>query len=215
MPLSDDDDDFRKASEKIQAMWHGMRCRSTGGELSRLIPEKDMPIILRARGTVLFLQQLNGSLEGNRKDEKTRSSKEIGTIWKPEVTFQVKRCGYVSMPTHGGDVISAPRSNDPCGKGSAVMIKRVIREEAGLAFEINHPIVLVKNYFLQHKKIAFSKDRLELSIERLLQYSGHDITIKEELADLTCHLLNLNGIKEPFLLDIRMMLTKVLSHTVL
>jgi len=203
------------ACEKIQAMWHGMRCRSTGGELSRLIPEKDMPIILRARGTVLFLQQLNGSLEGNRKDEKTRSSKEIGTIWKPEVTFQVKRCGYVSMPTHGGDVISAPRSNDPCGKGSAVMIKRVIREEAGLAFEINHPIVLVKNYFLQHKKIAFSKDRLELSIERLLQYSGHDITIKEELADLTCHLLNLNGIKEPFLLDIRMMLTKVLSHTVL
>merc|ERR1711939_1161576 len=114
------------------------------------------------------------------------------------------------------DVVSAPRSNDPSGKGSAVMIKRIpSAEDGGLSYEINHPIVLVKHYILQHKKIAFSKDRLKLSIERLLQYSGHDVTITEEIADLTCHLLNLNGITEPFLLDIRMMLTKVLSHTVL
>ena len=178
-----------------------------------------MPIILRARKTVRDVQakHMHGRSGAEKSDEKRRASRTIKKVWVPDVKFRVKRCGYVSMSSNKGsrEIVSAPRSNDPLGKGSALMINRVPNGNGDLCYEINHPIVLVKNYLVDFRCVEFNRERLELSIERLLQYSGHDITIKEEIADLTILMLNMNGITDPFLLDIRTMLAKVLHHTVL
>ena len=95
------------------------------------------------------------------------------------------------------------------------MIRTIDTDDQGICYEINHPIVLVKHYEVRLSQMAFDKNRLELSIERLLQYSGHDDGIKTDITDLIIVLLSMNGIHEPFLLDIRMMASKVLRHTVL
>ena len=203
------------ACEKIQAAWYGMQCRAPGGALSHAVKSEDMDIILRARSTVLEIQMKGYG--GTTRSPQTRASNQIRIMWQPEVKFCVKRCGYVSMPLQdtAASMVTAPRSNDKSGRGSAVMIRTIDTDDQGICYEINHPIVLVKHYEVRLSQMVFDKNRLELSIERLLQYSGHDDGIKTDITDLIIVLLSMNGIHEPFLLDIRMMASKVLRHTVL
>jgi len=63
--------------------------------------------------------------------------------------------------------------------------------------------------------MPFDKHKMALSIERILQYTEHDTLIKDELTEIVISLLISSGILEPFVLDLRMMLAKVLLHTVL
>jgi len=183
-------------------------------EKSGKFSTKDMAKILRARKPVVDvrMQGFHDNSECLAASARKRH-KEPTTVWDPKVSFCVKRCGYVAV----SDTTASQQGDDIVteGKGSAMLISREQSVGETMTYMINHPIVLVKQYKVALKQHLFDKQRLESSIERLLQYSGHDVTITEELTDLVILLLSIQGIHEPFLLDIRMMLAKVLQQTIL
>merc|ERR1719231_911065 len=114
------------ASEKIQAMWMGRKCRSK--VLPTLVHPEDMHIVLKARATVYEFRERgfeqrcarNGDGEGGHTPQPVR-------VWEPKVSFSVKRCGYVSLQhdTATDDFVTVAARSSGEGRGSAVMIRKV------------------------------------------------------------------------------------------
>jgi len=196
------------ACEKIQAAWRGKRFRlvELPKHFAKYPPEGRkvcLETIARARNIVVTFRQKD--FENKRSTDDTR--KELKVVWEPSVKFSVKHCGHVKM-------INVDQGLETLGKKGMISIAKDHAEDSTL-FRISHPIVLIKHYQVKFTQMPFDKHKMALSIERILQYTEHDTLIKDELTEIVISLLISSGILEPFVLDLRMMLAKVLLHTVL
>jgi len=190
------------AAEKIQSAFLGRRERFRMMQvlerfLDRKPTQKEVGLVSRIRRA----QRERCKLEYQRGDRLNREGKGIKKVWRASIKSFMQRANAISVK-----------------QGSEHLIHRAVQitddNRTNQRIDISHPIVLVKAYRLTTKEATFDRKRLELCIERVLQATKNSEAFKNEVADLTIKLLESQGLYEPYIFDIRQILTKVCTQTV-